>query len=150
MPDEISIRPLKDQDQPQWRRLWTAYLAFYETTLPDQVFETAFSRLLSPGVNEFQGLIAESAGHPVGLAHFVYHRTLWAVQDTCYLMDLFCDPSARGQGVGRQLIEAVFTKANSDGIPSIYWQTQEFNYKGRMLYDKIGEKTSFIVYEKNR
>ncbi|RYI28694.1 MAG: GNAT family N-acetyltransferase, partial [Acetobacteraceae bacterium] len=28
-----TIRPLQLADEDQWRRLWTAYLAFYQTTV---------------------------------------------------------------------------------------------------------------------
>lgn len=149
MTSDLTIRPLTSADQPAWRKLWTAYLEFYETTVSEEVYQTAFSRMLSDTPGEFQGLIAELDGNPVGLAHFLFHRTLWSVEDTCYLMDLFADPSVRGQGIGRALIEAVHVAAKETGIPGVYWLTQEFNYKGRMLYDQVAEKTPFIVYEKN-
>jgi GNAT superfamily N-acetyltransferase len=149
MSAEIKIRPLEKTDKDDWRCLWTAYLAFYETTVNEDVYETAFARLLSLDENEYKCLIAEVGGKPVGLAHFLYHRNMWSVEDTCYLMDLFTDPGVRGKGVGRALIEAVHETAKRDGVPSTYWQTQEFNYKGRMLYDQVATKTPFIIYEKN-
>ncbi len=117
--------------------------------MSDEVYETSFARLLSKGDNEYKGLIAEVDGKPVGLAHFLYHRYMWSVEDTCYLMDLFTDPSVRGKGIGRALIEAVHATAKHDGVPTTYWQTQEFNYKGRMLYDQLATKTPFVIYEKN-
>ena len=147
MTQPVSIRPLAARDRPEWTRLWTAYLEFYETVLGDDVYGTAFSRLLDDDPHEFRGFIAELDGKPVGLVHFVYHRTLWAVEDTCYLMDLFTDPACRGKGVARALINAVTARAKADGVPSVYWMTQEFNYKGRMLYDQVAERTPFIVYE---
>lgn len=149
MSREITIRPLHADDNAAWRRLWTDYLAFYATTVTEQVYETSFARLLSPASGEYKCLIAEVDGTPVGLAHFLYHRFMWTVEDTCYLMDLFTDPSVRGKGVGRALIEAVHATAKGDGVPSTYWQTQENNYKGRMLYDQVATKAPFILYEKN-
>lgn len=146
---EINIRALTAKDEPEWRRMWTAYLDFYETSVSEDVYQTSFKRLLSSESGEYQCLIAEIADTPVGLTHFLYHRFMWSIEDTCYLMDLFCDPDARGQGVGRALIEAVHATAKRDGIPGIYWMTQEFNYKGRMLYDKVANKTPFILYEKS-
>lgn len=129
--------------------MWTAYLEFYETNLPPKVCDTAFERLMAPGTDEFQGLIAEQDGKPVGLTHFLFHRILWSVEDTCYLMDLFVDPACRGGGVGRALIDAVHAAAKANGIPNTYWMTQEFNYKGRMLYDQVANRTPFIMYEKS-
>ena len=144
----LTIRPLEAKDREDWNRLWTAYLAFYKTTLPPEVYDTAFGRMLSGGAGEFRGLIAEQDGKPVGLAHFLFHRLLWSVEDTCYLMDLFVDPSCRGGGVGRALIDAVHAAAKENGIPVTYWQTEQNNYKGRMLYDQVAQQIPFIVYEK--
>lgn len=149
MSTALTIRSLRAEGEIEWRRLWTGYLNFYETTLPEETYQTAFSRLLEDNDREFQGLVAEQDGKMVGLAHFLFHRTLWATTDTCYLMDLFADPDVRGQGVGRALIEAVRQRALKADIPSLYWMTQEFNYPGRTLYDKVAEKTPFIVYEIN-
>lgn len=148
MATDLIIRPLRASDRKHWAELWTKYLAFYETTLAPEVFDTAFERLLSDRSNEFSGLIAERDGQPIGLAHYLFHRTLWSVEDTCYLMDLFVDPDCRGGGIGRALIEAVHDAAKACGIPITYWITQEFNYKGRMLYDRVADRTPFIVYEK--
>lgn len=149
MPAEISIRPLVESDRPDWHRLWTAYLEFYETSVSDEVLKVSFARLLSDAPGEYKCLIAEIGGKPVGLAHFLYHRFMWTIEDTCYLMDLFSDPNVRGKGVGRALIDAVHAMAKADGVPSTYWNTQDTNYKARMLYDQIATKVPFVIYEKN-
>ena len=149
MSDGLKIHPLKAEDQTEWRRLWTAYLDFYETSVTEEVYRISFKRLLSGAAGEYQCLLAEFDGQLVGLTHFLFHRFMWSVEDTCYLMDLYVDPDTRGQGVGRALIEAVYQSAKSNGVPSTYWATQEFNYKGRMLYDTVAEKTPFIIYEKH-
>lgn len=85
---------------------------------------------------------------PVGLAHFLYHRFLRTVADTCYLMDLFTDPSVRGKGVTRALISAGQAAANQDGIPTTYWNPQDINTKARMFYDQVATLTPFLTYEK--
>ncbi len=147
MAHDIKIRPLAKNDEAEWRRLWTAYLEFYGTSVTEEVYQKSFARLLSGGSGEFRCLIAELDGKPVGLTHFLYHRFMWSIEDTCYLMDLFCDPEIRGKGVGRKLINAVRDIAKQDGVPSVYWMTQEFNYRGRMLYDQLATKTPYLVYE---
>ncbi len=148
MPTEITIRPLTAADHPDWHRLWTAYLAFYETSVPVEVYETSFARLLSPDANEYQCLIAEIDGIPVGLAHYLYHRFMWTVADTCYLMDLFTDPGLRGKGVARALIAAVHAAAKRDGISTTYWNTQGTNVTARKIYDQVATLTPFLTYEK--
>jgi hypothetical protein len=49
MTADLVIRPLERADEADWRRLWKAYLAFYETTLPEEIYALTFSRLLSGG-----------------------------------------------------------------------------------------------------
>ena len=144
----LTIRPLTAADQPEWRRLWTAYLAFYETTLPDAVFDTTFARLLYPPRPEQNALVAELDGRLGGLVHYIYHAHNWRAEDVCYLQDLYVDPETRGTGAGRALIEAVYAAADANGTPAVYWLTQEFNTTARQLYDRIATVTPFIKYQR--
>ena len=146
---EIEIRAVEAGDEAEWRRLWTAYLAFYETVLPEEIYASTFARLLSGAANEYRGLIAFVDGKAAGLTHYLFHRSCWQIDNVCYLQDLFADPDVRGSGVGRALIEAVYAKAAQEGAREVYWMTQEFNATARKLYDRIAEKTPFIVYQKN-
>jgi len=145
---ELKIRAIAAKDEAEWRRLWTGYLEFYETSVPEEVYATAFTRLLSDDDQEFCGLIATLDEKPVGLTHYLFHRHMWKIENTCYLQDLYADPDARGKGIGRALIEAVYSAADAAKAPAVYWLTQEYNYTGRMLYDRIGTKTPFIRYNR--
>lgn len=142
----IVIRPLAASDEAEWRRLWTGYLNFYESFVSPEVYEATFKRLLSDDPQEFHGLIAEVDGRPAGLAHFLFHRHGWKIENVCYLQDLYADPEVRGRGVGRALIEAVYAAADAAGAPSVYWLTQEFNTTARQLYDRVGKLTPFVKY----
>ncbi len=145
---EIEIRPLQAADEPEWRRLWTLYLEFYESSVSEEVYETTFARLLSGEDNEFAGLLALVDGKPSGLTHYLFHRHCWRVENVCYLQDLYVDQELRGTGLGRALIEAVYERADAVGCPSVYWLTQEFNEVGRRLYDRVANVTPFIVYRR--
>ncbi|MDA8746808.1 GNAT family N-acetyltransferase [Litoreibacter sp.] len=145
---DLVIRPLERDDKEVWSNLWTAYLEFYESSVPAKVYETYFERLLGDDPQDFHGLIAIHDGQPLGLAHFIYHRHGWSIENVCYLQDLYVDPDLRGTGAGRALIEAVYTAADAAGAPSVYWLTQDFNATARQLYDRIGEKTPFIKYKR--
>jgi GNAT superfamily N-acetyltransferase len=141
-----AIRPLRPADEEDWRRLWRAYLAFYETELPEAVIATTFARLMAPSADGPYGLIAEMDGRPVGLVHYLFHAHCWRPEGVCYLQDLYAAPEVRGRGVGRALIEAVYAAADAAGKPSVYWMTQEFNHTARRLYDRIAVLTPFIKY----
>lgn len=144
----LEIRPLAPSDEADWRRLWTAYLAFYETVLPEEIFHTTFARLTGGGANDYAGVLAVIDGRPVGLAHYLFHRSCWTIGDVCYLQDLYADPSVRGTGIGRALIEAVYARAAEANAAEVYWMTQEFNATARRLYDRIADQTPFIIYQK--
>lgn len=142
------IRPLQSQDQSAWRALWTAYLEFYETTVAEDVYQTTFARLIDPDHTRQNALLAVQGDTPVGLVHYIYHPHNWRIEDVCYLQDLYADPSVRGTGVGRALIEAVYDAADANGTPSVYWMTQDFNAEARKLYDRIATLTPFIKYQR--
>lgn len=144
----VTIRPLRPDDEADWRRLWAAYLAFYDTSVPEAVYASTFARLLGDDPRDFNGLIVTIDGQPMGLAHFLFHRHGWKIEDTCYLQDLFVDPQARGTGLGRALIEAVYAAADAAGAPSVYWLTQDFNLAARQLYDRVAKVTPFIRYNR--
>ncbi|WP_170437798.1 GNAT family N-acetyltransferase [Ruegeria arenilitoris] len=142
------IRPLKPEDRPSWDLLWRAYLEFYETVLPDEVYDGTFARLLGDDPQDFSCLVAELDGELIGLTHFLFHRHAWKIENVCYLQDLYASPHVRGTGVGRALIEAVYAEADRKGAPDVYWLTQEFNHTARQLYDRVGQLTPFLKYRR--
>lgn len=142
------VRALRAEDEPVWRELWTAYLAFYESTVPDAVYTSTFARLLGDDPRDFNALVAEVDGRVVGLTHYLFHRHAWKIEEVCYLQDLYADPTVRGKGIGRALIEGVYAAADAHGAGSVYWLTQEFNDTARTLYDRIGVLTPFIKYQR--
>lgn len=146
MTPDLEIRPLRASDEADWRRLWTGYLAYYETTVPEPVYASTFARLLGDDPQDFSGRIATVGGRPLGLVHYLFHRHCWKIENVCYLQDLYVDPQARGAGLGRRLIEAVYAAADANGTPAVYWLTQEFNAPARLLYDQVAKVTPFIRY----
>jgi GNAT superfamily N-acetyltransferase len=148
MNETLTLRAITPADEAEWRRLWTGYLAYYETVLPDEVYAVTFARLLAQAPGGFRGLLAWLGGRPVGLVHFVFHPSSWVTGDVCYLQDLYADPDVHGKGVGRALIEAVYAAADANGTPQVYWFTQDFNATARRLYDRVGVGTPFIRYNR--
>lgn len=144
----VTIRPLAAGDHAEWRRLWTAYLAFYHSSVGEEVYATTFARLLDPARPTQNALVAEVDGQLVGLVHYIYHAHNWRLEDVCYLQDLFVDPQIRGTGAGRALIAAVYAAADRNGTPSVYWMTQDFNTTARQLYDRVAVLTPFIKYQR--
>ncbi len=144
----LIIRPLAQSDEADWRRLWTAYLDFYESSVSEEVYATTFERLLDPANTSQCAALAVLDGVAVGLVHWIYHPHNWKVEDVIYLQDLYADPAVRGTGIGRALIEHVYDVADQGETPTVYWMTQEFNATARQLYDRIASKTVFVQYKR--
>ena len=145
----VTIRPLAPGDQPAWRPLWDGYNAFYgrsgATALPEAITAATWARFFDPA-EPVHALVALQGERIVGLAHYIYQRQTTRLAHVCYLNDLFTAPDARGQGVGRALIEAVYAAARTAGSPRVYWGTQATNAAGRALYDKVAWHQGFIIY----
>ena len=142
---EITIRPLAASDRAAWEPLWQGYLTFYKASIAPDITATTFARLTG-GTEPMGGFVAERGGTLIGIVHWVIHRSTWNIRDICYLQDLFTAPEARGTGAGRALIEAVRAMAQAKGCFRVYWQTHEGNLQAQALYDKVAEKSGFIVY----
>jgi GNAT superfamily N-acetyltransferase len=145
----MKVRDLRATDRAQRDTLRQGYLAFYKTTVAREVTDTTWRRLLDPTEPMFC-LVAEDeqSGELLGLVHCVLHRGTWAIEDFCYLEDLFTAPAARKRGVGRSLIEAVYERADDLGCSRVYWLTHETNAAGRSLYDKVARNLGFIHYRR--
>ena len=144
----MKIRPLAKADYDEWRALWISYLEFYETSLTAEVIDENFSRFIDNDQTRQNALVAESTDELVGLVHYIFHLDTWAIQEICYLQDLFVIPRNRGKKIGHLLIEGVYKRADKYGAASVYWLTQEFNVPARKLYDRMADLTPFIHYER--
>lgn len=144
----ITIRPLSLSDRAQWEPLWQGYLTFYKATLQPDVTDETWRRfhddaepMFARGAFEGEKLL--------GIVHCVLHRTSWSKKPICYLQDLFTVPEARGKGVGKALIERVYEEAKKNDWFRVYWQTHETNAEAQVLYNKVADRSGFIVYRRN-
>jgi GNAT superfamily N-acetyltransferase len=145
----VRVRPLEARDKPVWLTLFKGYVEFYEATVPEDVVETLWQRLMRGGESFHIALVAvDDADIPLGLAHVLFHRSTWSNGWYCYLEDLFVDPRQRKRGIGRTLIEAVYAQADVHGCSQTYWMTQDTNATARALYDKVAIKSPFVQYRR--
>ena len=151
MQPTLVVRAVAVADRARWKVMWDGYNAFYgrvgATALPAEVTEVLWARLFDPA-EPVHGRVAELDGSVVGIVHYLFHPSTTMIAPTCYLQDLFTDSAMRGRGIGRALIEAVYREAGAAGSPRVYWQTHETNAVARSLYDKLAERSGFIVYRK--
>jgi GNAT superfamily N-acetyltransferase len=145
----VRARRLEARDKPVWLALFKGYIEFYKATVPDDVIEMTWQRLMEGAPDFHIALVAvDAADKPIGLAHVLFHRSTWSPTSYCYLEDLFVDPAQRTKGAGRALIEATYREADARGCTRTYWATQEFNYRARALYDQVATKSVFVQYRR--
>jgi len=151
-PSPPTIRFVTQADYPNWLPLWEGYNKFYgrfgHTALPDEITQITWTRFFD-AYEPVYCMVAEDRGHLVGLVHYLFHRSTVSIQPNCYLQDLFTHETTRGLGVGRALINAVYEQAKLGGLSRVYWQTHETNETAMKLYDKVAERSAFLVYRKN-
>ena len=151
MAGSLTTRPLSREDYDQWLPLWDGYNAFYgragDTALAPEITRTTWTRFFD-AYEPVHALVAEADGALLGLTHYLFHRSTTTIEPICYLQDLFTTEAARGRGVGRALIEGVYARAREAGSPRVYWQTHETNQVAMTLYDKVAERSGFLVYRK--
>ena len=148
MSSSLIIRSVARRDLAQWQPLWEGYNRFYgRDPFPEEITQMTWSRFFD-AYEPVHALVAEKDGHLLGLVHYLFHRSTIAIEPTCYLQDLFTKETARGMGVGRALIEAVYSQARISGSVRVYWQTHETNLTAMKLYDRVAERSGFVVYRK--
>jgi GNAT superfamily N-acetyltransferase len=149
--EEVLTRPVIPTDFPRWKPLWDAYNAFYgrsgPTALPEETTRLTWSRFFD-AYEPMHALVAERNSQLLGLVHYIFHRSTIAPTSNCYLQDLFTVEAARGQGVGRALIQDVYRRAEAARCARVYWLTHESNSTARALYDQVAENSGFLVYRK--
>ena len=144
----VIVRPVQPADEARWRELFNGYIAFYRESVPQEVIDFTWQRVVA-GQDGMAGLVAvDASGAVVGLANLVFHASTWSATSYCYLEDLFADPTVRNQGVGRALIDATYALADARGASRTYWMTQETNVTARRLYDRAGVLTPFVQYKR--
>jgi GNAT superfamily N-acetyltransferase len=147
----FEVRFVTRADYAEWLPLWEGYNEFYKrfgaTALPDAVTQVTWARFFD-AYEPMHAMVAEADGRVVGLVHYLFHRSTITIEPTCYLQDLFTAEAARGRGVGRALIEAVYEQARLAGVVQVYWRTHASNATARRLYDLVAEESGSLVYKK--
>lgn len=142
------VRRLELRDREPWLALFRDYIAFYEASVPDAVIELTWSRLTA-AEPEITGLVAvDAADVPLGFALLVFHRSTWSATTYCYLEDLYVAPAARGSGVARALLDAVYGQADAQGATRTYWVTEADNHRARSLYNRVATVQHFVQYRR--
>jgi GNAT superfamily N-acetyltransferase len=142
------IEPVTEAQFEQLLPLIAAYQRFYEVgEIEEERNRAFFARFVAPSDD---GLLlgAWHCEQLLGYACLYWHFTSLVPAETVLMNDLFVTETARGQGVGRALIEASADIARNRGAHHLEWATAPNNETAQRLYDATGaERTTWIEYE---
>lgn len=152
----ITIRDLSPADEPEWRRLWAANSAFWGVSLPPEVDDHTWRRLIDPDMTAMRCRVAVSGDGAsgnwasdraslVGIATLVLHAGTWTTKPICYLEDLYVDEAARGRGIGKAMLDDVISLAHTHDWSRLYWHTRR-DFDARKLYDRFIEADDYVRY----
>lgn len=144
----LSIRAATASDETHWRRLWAGYVAFSGTELAEDIIDLTWGRLIEPAAPLFARL-AILDGEPVGFAICQEQLATFFRSPICYIEDLYVDPSARGQGVARAMIDDLIALCQTSGWDRLYWYTERDNTVARRLYDRYSATDEHVRYKVN-
>ena len=135
---ELTIRPATPADVGQILK-FIRDLAAYERE-PDAVAATE-EDLLRHGFGPnpyYQCLMAEWDGEPVGFALYFYDYSTWLGRPGLYLEDVFVNPSLRGRGIGKALLQRLAAIALERGCARLKWQVLDWNEPAIEFYLGLG------------
>ena len=142
------IAELTEKDHAAWLTLWHGYQTFYQVVHGEQMESLTWTRVLDAAEPMFALGAFSDDDTLLGIAHGILHLSTSTAGPYLYLQDLFTVEAARGQGIGRALIEAVYDRGRASGVSRVYWMTHESNLTARALYDKVANNAGFVQYRK--
>jgi GNAT superfamily N-acetyltransferase len=144
--DMLIIRCIQQDDFNSWCLLYEKYLAFYQTMLSEQQLMNLWDWFFDDTTKVYCS-VAILNDNIIGLVHFrEFFRPIKASVGI-FMDDLFVDSSYRGQGIARQLIKTVDRFASEKNISIVRWITGQNNKDAMKVYDKLANKTSWIMYD---
>jgi ribosomal protein S18 acetylase RimI-like enzyme len=134
----MKISTVGEPDLGELLPMMRAYCDFYEVAPSDADLEALARALIADPEHEGIQLIARGEeGEPLGFATvYWYWQTLSAAR-AALMNDLFVVPEARGQGVGRALIEECRRRSREHGAAELVWETAPDNETAQRLYRSL-------------
>lgn len=135
---EYQIRPAHAGDVADILRLIRA-LADYEKLAHEVVAtEDKLRAALFGDRPAAETLIATRGGEAVGFALYFHNFSTFRGARGLYLEDLFVEPSHRGSGLGKRLLQSLATIAVERGCERMEWSVLDWNAPAIGFYRSLG------------
>ena len=133
-----TIRPATKQDIPEILA-FIRQLAEYEKLLHEvRADEATLEHSLFGPSPKAYAILAEEAGKPVGFAVYFYNFSTFLGKPGLYIEDLFVNPSSRGRGIGKKMLQYLGHKAVEEGCGRLEWWVLDWNKSAIDFYRSLG------------
>ncbi len=153
------VRPADARDAADVARMLHDFNLEFGDPSPGESFLTSrVAQLIADGSKDF--LLASeahggAAAGPEGLAQVDFRPTVWSQGPVALLEELYVRPDRRGNGLGREMMDAVLALARARGAAMVEVITGEDDTAARGLYESTGfrnriegeDRTSALYYE---
>lgn len=142
-PVDLTVNTVGEADLGDLLPMMRAYCHFYEVAPGDADLEALARALIADPGNEGTQLIARGDDHqPLGFATVFWSWQTLSAARAGIMNDLFVVPAARGQGIGRALIEECRRRALEHGAAELVWETAPDNETAQRLYRSLNAQES--------
>jgi GNAT superfamily N-acetyltransferase len=105
---------------------------------PLQATETKLRQTLFGDIPFAKVLLVERSGQAIGFALYYFRYSSFAAQPSIWLDDLYLEPDARGQGIGKALMVELAQQARRHSCSHIGWTASKKNDRGIGFYQALG------------
>ena len=142
----MKIRKISSDDYVGWLNLYKIYADHYNIKLSLAGISITWGWLMDRN-HPTKGIVAENNEELVGLAQYRAMPSPLRGHDIGFIDDLVVLPSYRGKKISKKLFNKIKLTGVKSGWKTIRWITRDNNYQARRVYDQIGHKTEWNLYE---
>jgi ribosomal protein S18 acetylase RimI-like enzyme len=96
----------------------------------------------------YQNVVLDRKGTILGFMSLIYYRSFFHKAGSAQINELIVDEKARGQGIGKQLVDYAMQEARSRGMDEIEVGTEGTNKKAIGFYRKAGFDEEYVLLGK--
>ncbi|MBO9694097.1 GNAT family N-acetyltransferase [Chryseobacterium sp.] len=134
----MKIRFAEEKDLNSIIELCKAHAQYERSSFKEENKKEQLSKHILNPDSEIKCLIAESDTEIIGYATFFKQFSTWDASYYMYVDCLFLKEKARGNGIGKQIMEFIKTCSKEEGCKIIQWQTPNFNTGAIKFYTQLG------------
>lgn len=142
---KVTITPMAPEHHDAYIPLLRGYREFYGLKTEPAAFERVWKWLMDPS-RVFEGVIMHVDGVAVSFLHFSKSFNPVSGHLMGYIDDVYVDEKYRGMGLAQIMMEYGINLGNERGYQRSWWITDDNNYPGKKIYDRIGKKALWNVY----